>query len=250
MYKKISHNIVEEHFDHPIAASIKKAVDNKKPIKSGITEYYSLSDDGSLGLNDPLPWDIYNENTMTFRMDARSAWMRWAFSIINYSISLNAGLPNTDQVKGRVHKNAMVLGDFIVPYYGITSGNLLATSLIALNDVAMHYINALKDKKDTTDIVKEWDPLVADIAKLMNELNPNNWPTYLISDMFTNLVTGWKNELDARNAGDITADELAIEFLDKLVVTGVPDHKKAGYSSIADTFSRGIIAQFPSLFTE
>jgi hypothetical protein len=252
MYKKITHNIVEEHFNHPVAATIKKTVDNKKVPKQKMEDgtYDILTVDGSLGLHDPLPWDVYNDNTMTFRMDARSAWMKWAFSLINYSIALNAGLMNTDQVKGRVHKNAMALGDFIVPYYGLSAGNLLSTSLIALNDVGMHYILALKDKKPTDDIAKEWEPYVADIAKLLNELNPNNWPKTLVQDMFTNLVNGWKNELDARDKGDITADELAIEYLDKLIVSGVADHRKAGFTSISDNFSRGIIAQFPTMFTE
>jgi len=254
MYKKITHNIVEEHFDHPMATAIKKAVDvdTKKKIKPGMDDMDNYYDDtdGSLGIHDPLPWNVYNDNTMLFRMDSRTAWMKWAFALLNYSISLNGDLPGTDAVKARLNKNAIALGDFLVPYYGLTAGQLLATHLIALNDIGMHYVNALKNDAPVDDIVKSWEPLVADIAKLFNELNPSNWPESLISDMFTNLVKGWQMQLTARATGDTVGDELAIDYMNKLVITGIPDHQKNGYSSIADTFSRGIIAQFPQQFSE
>ena len=255
MYKKITHNIVEEHFDHPIAAVIKNSAYRNSSVKSGMNEYDSdeygtTIPDESLGLHDPLPWNVYNDRTMLFRMDSRTAWMKWAFALLNYSISLNGNLPGTDAVKARLNKNAIALGDFLVPYYGLTAGQLLATRLIAINDIGMHYVNALKNGEPTDDIVKSWEPLVADIAKLFNELNPNNWPESLISDMFSDLVKGWQAQLTARAIGDIVGDELSIDYMNKLVITGVSDHQKAGFSSIADTFSRGIIAQFPGQFME
>jgi hypothetical protein len=231
MYKKITHKIVEEHFRH-------------------IPKNGEYDPNGSLSINDPLPQYVMNENTLIFRMDARTAWAKWAYSLLNYSISLNGDLPGTDQVKGRVHKNAMVLGDFIVPYYGLTAGNLFATSLIALNDVGMHYVNAIKNNESTEEIVASWGPFIADVAKLMNELNPSNWPELLITEMFTNLVNAWQAQLTARATGDTVADEIAIDTINKIVVTGIPDHHAVGYSSIADTFSRGIVAQFPSDFAE
>lgn len=228
MYKLVTHTIKEEHFEHPAV------LPNKIQSAVGGT----------------LPYWVMNENTMQFRMDARTAWMKWAFSLLNYSISLNGNLPGTDQVKGRLNKNAIALGDFMVPYYGLTAGTLFSTSLLSINDVGMHYVNVLKEGKPTEDIVKSWEPLVSDIAKLMSGLNPANWPEPLVRDMFSNLVLGWQQQLTARARGDIMADELAIDYLNKIVVTGVADHVKQGYSSIADTFSRGIIAQFSDMFAQ
>lgn len=249
MYKVISHKIKEEHFSHPALISRNMSRSNEGNVltyNAGLAS--SAIDDGSIGIDDPLPWQVYNEQTMLFRMDARTAWSKWAYSMLNYSISLNGNLEGTDQVKGRVHKNAIVLGDFLVPYYGLTAGNLFATSLIAINDIGMHYVNALKDKQPTEEIVLQWVPHVASIAKLMNELNPNNWPETLIKDQFGNLVKAWQNQLVARANKDIIADEIAIDYINKIAVTGIPDHARGGYSSIADTYSRGIIAQFPGDF--
>jgi hypothetical protein len=234
MYKKISHNIVEEHFEHP--ATLPKGLINN-PIPKQPRE-------------GQLPSFVMNEETMQFRMDARTAWAKWLWSLLNYSISLNGNLPGTDQVKGRMHKNAVALGDFIIPYYGLSAARAVTTAIIAIDDIGMHYVEALKNKESPEEIAKiveSWKPYIADVAKIFNELNPNNWPELTILDMFSGIVQGWQDELTARAKGDLIADEIAIDYLNKLVVTGVPDHGN-GFNSLADTFSRGIIAQFPTMF--
>ena len=200
-----------------------------------------------------LPAAVMNEETMKFRMDSRTAWAKWAWSLINYSISLNGNLAGTEQVKGRMHKNAVALGDFLIPYYGLTAARAVVTALIAIDDIGMHYVEALKAKKtqaELDEIIKTWEPHVAAIAKLFNELNPAYWPEKTVADMFTGVTKGWQDQLTARANGDLIADEIAIDYLNKLVVTGVPDHVNGGFNSLADSFSRGIIAQFPSMFTE
>lgn len=239
MYKKITHNIVEEHFDHPSTLPPKMMNSSKPTIKSSRTSQ--------------LPSYVMNEDTMQFRMDSRTAWAKWVWSLINYSISLNGNLPGTDQVKGRIHKNAVALGDFMIPYYGLTAARAVTTSLIAIDDIGMHYVEALKanvSEQELAKIVESWKPYVADIAKLFNELNPNNWPEKTMADIFTGITEGWQDQLTARDKRNIVSDELAIDYLNKLVVTGVHDHSPSGFNSLADSFSRGIIAQFPDMFAE
>lgn len=251
MYKKISHNIVEEHFDHPAAfqycstgTAMLPTMQYGKNNGNGI----SALSNGSLTANSPLPSYVMTEATMQFRMDSRTAWSRWVWSLLNYSISLNGNLPGTEQVKGRMHKNAIALGDFLIPYYGLSAARAVTTAIIAIDDIGMHYVEALKAGLPTDDIVKSWEPYVSGLANLLNELNPNNWPESLMSDIFKNVIKGWQDELTARAKGDIVADEIAIDYLNKIVVTGVPDHTTPGFASLADIFSRGIVAQFPTMF--
>lgn len=237
MYKKISHNIVEEHFEHPATLpSGMLATPIPTPVKAG-----------------QLPSYVMNEETMQFRMDCRVAWSKWVYSMLNYSISLNGNLSGTDQVKGRVHKNAVALGDFMIPYYGLTASRAFVTALIAIDDVGMHYVEALKKKASEAEIAKivdSWKPYIADIAKIFNELNPSYWPEATVSDIFVGVVQGWQDQLTARAKGDIVADEIAIDYLNKLVVTGVPQNTVNSFSSLADVFSRGIVAQFPDRFAD
>jgi len=237
MYKKISHNIVEEHFAQKAGAVVYNS------------PYAAPATNGSLNSTDELPQYVLNENTMLFRMNCRSAWMKWVYSLMNYAVSLNGNLPGTAQVKGRMHKNAVAISDILVPYYGPTASRLFATSLIAIDDIGMHYVEALNKGEPTEEIVKSWAPLVEDFASILHELNPGNWPTSLITDILLSLVQAWQDQLNARANGDFTADEIAIDTIGKLIVTGIPDHGK-GFDSLADIFSRGIIAQFPSMFQE
>ena len=240
MYKKIIHNIVEEHYDHPAALPVEmRRAKAMRPLNQSKTGQ--------------LPSYVMNEDTMQFRMDARTAWAKWAWSLINYSISLNGNLPGTDQVKGRMHKNAVALGDFLIPYYGLTAARAMTTALIAIDDIGMHYVEALKagaSKEELAVIVETWKPYISDISRLLNELNPNQWPESTVSDIFSGVVQAWQDQLIARAEGNIIAEGIAIDRLDKLVVTGVPNHVTPGFSSLADVFSRGIIAQFPELFAE
>ena len=232
MYTKITHNIVEEHFAHP-------------SIMPRQVQPNQLSDGGA-----PLPGYVMNESTMLFRMDARTAWGKWVWSLMNYSISLNGNLPGTAQVKSRFGKNAAALGDYIVPYYGLTAGDMLTSSLIAIGEVGVDYVDALQKKLPTADIAAKWPKLIDDLVKFLNELNPGNWPVPLLTDIFNHIVSGWTDMLNARAKGDILADELAIDAMNKLVITGLPDHVKHGFSSLSDIFSRGIVAQFPGMFSE
>ena len=249
MYTKISHNIVEEHYGEVMGAGTQSVNPHANPmIKKKPTSGYLIVHDGSLSIHDELPQYVLNEDTMLFRMDARTAWTKWAWSLINYSIALNANLSTTPQVLARLSKNAVALGDFIVPYYGPTAGTLLADSLIAIGNVGVEYVNAVKAGSDTTAIEAKWVPLITDLAKTLNGLNPENWPETLLVDIFTNVVNAWKNQLAAQATNDTVASEIAVDYINKLVATGVKDHVSNGYASLADVFSRGIIAQYPSMF--
>ena len=222
MYKKITHNIVEEHFDHPLATELKKKMEHTPVVPK--TQMLSLSD--------PLPQYVMNEASMVFRMDARSLWSKYAWGLLNYGISMAANLPIKEQVEARTFKNARALGDFITPYYGITAGNALS-----------------EESLDKLRVI--WTKLIDDLAELLHDLNPNFWPETLTRDYFTNMVEYWVDEITARAAKNTVADDEAIENLNKLMVFGVtnsvPSHKTSSY---ADVFSRGIIAQFPSMFSE
>lgn len=236
MYSTIKHHIVEEHFDHPAV------------LPPHIKE--KLANLGLLGLGpaDELPLAVMNERTLVFRMDSRSAWARFSWSLLNYSISMNAQLPGTPQVETRLLKSATALGDFLIPYYGITAGNEFGDKLAAIAKVGAEVVDAVRDERSLDEFQTVWATLIDDLAVFLNELNPGNWPKILLVELFTNLVTTWTAAIQARYNEEWDNNEEALENLNKLVVTGIADHANQGFSSIADVVSRGIIAQYPSLF--
>lgn len=248
MYKRTSHEIVEEHFDHPavlptqLTASANLMYMPRPTI--GATN-------GSLAIGDTLPAYVMTEPTMLFRMDSRTLWSKYAWGLLNFGISLNNKVPGTEAVQARAIKNASNIGDMLIPYYGTTAGNKVADYLASVAQIGINAIKAIKDKERITSIVLLWDPVINDLVEYLHELNPNNWPRELMKDYFNNLVKYWVDEAVARDANDIVAAELAIDRINRLVIIGTanstPSHKS---SSLADVFSRGIIAQFPTLFAE
>ena len=240
MYKKISHNIIEEHY-----------TDGYSPDRKARANNLIHDNNGSFGINDPLPAYVMNENSLNFRMDARSLWAKYTWGLLNYGISLNGMLPSTDLVEARVIKNAAAIGDFMAPYYGVTAGERVGKLLAGIGQVGIDVVKATKENEPLNTLVSMWETLIEQLAELFNELNPNNWPETLISDYFANMVKFWTKQIVARANKDEIADEIAIEHLYKIMVIGfsnsVPSHK---ISSLSDSFSRGIIAQFPALFAE
>ncbi|CAB4130167.1 hypothetical protein UFOVP116_303 [uncultured Caudovirales phage] len=237
MYKKISHNIVEEHY---ATSQMPRSSYKAKPVENE-----------TLCIDSELPDYVMNENSLNFRMDARSLWAKYTWGLLNYGISLNGMLPSTDLVEARVIKNAIAIGDFITPYYGVSAGSRVSKLLAGIGQIGIDVVKATKEQEPLDNLLSMWDTMIEQLSKLLNELNPNNWPESLMCDYLKNLVKCWTNQIVARDSGDEVADEAAVEQLYKIVVIGitnsVPSHK---ISSLSDAFSRGIIAQFPTLFAE
>lgn len=229
MYKTITHNIKEEHFDHP-----------------AILPQTLLAND----IFAPLPKVVINERTLVFRMDSRTMWTRYALGMINYSVSYFGKLEGTASVERNLSRNAATVGDFFVPYYGITSGTKIANllSVILINGVKV--VQLLAEKRDIDTYIGIWDKQIYELATYLHELNPGQYPKDLVNEMMKNLTKFWIEDFNARLLGDFASDAVALDNILKVAVVGLPNHINKGYSSIADILSRGIIAQFPLSFAE
>lgn len=234
MYKKITHDITEEHFSHP-------AVLPDHVAKAMMAGEFTLSQ--------PLPPAVMTEVTMTFRMDSRTLWTRYALGMINFSVSDFGNLASTDNVKNSLARNAAAIGTFFTPYYGLTTSDKISSLLNALTKNGEKIVEIIKSgQTDVAVYMDIWAKECAALAEYFNEINPNNYPKDLLTEMFINLTKAWRDDFVARYAKDFAADAVALDNILKIGVTGIPNHTRAGYSSIADVLSRGIIAQFPLLF--
>lgn len=238
MYKKISHNIVEEHFDHP---AVLPAGMIDKPVSMAMTP------DGLA----PLPSVVLNERTLIFRMDSRTLWTRYALGMINFSVSDFGNMPSTPNVEKNLSRNAAAVGDFFIPYYGITAGTKIGNLLSILLLNGTRVVETIKNKQTDIAVYKGiWSRQIDDLATYLNELNPGQYPKVLLVEMFTNLTNFWTEDFIARSTDDFAADAVALDNILKVAVSGIPNHANKGYSSLADILSRGIVAQFPLLFLE
>jgi hypothetical protein len=202
------------------------------------------------GVLPPLPSVVINERTLIFRMDSRTLWTRYALGMINYSVSDFGGMPSTPQVESNLSRNAAAVGNYFVPYYGLTAGTKIGDLLAVLVRNGTKIVQAIKARGDY-DVYKEiWFREIDSLVNYLNEINPSQYPKDLLKEMFINLTNFWVEDFEARFNQDFAADAIALDNILKVAVIGIPDHANKGYSSIADILSRGIISQFPLSFVE
>jgi len=87
MYKKITHDIVEEHFDD--VAGLSRAIKAASVVTPVTGE---------------LPALVINERTLVFRMDSRTLWTRYSLGMINFSVSDFGNLDSTPSVEKNLKK--------------------------------------------------------------------------------------------------------------------------------------------------
>jgi hypothetical protein len=228
MYKKITHDIVEEHFDN--------MVQNNNVTK--------------VSANGKLPNLVINEATMTFRMDSRTLWTKYALGLVNFAVSDVADLPTTDSVEQRMYKSATLIGDFFMPYYGIRAGSEIGRLLTEIFKNGVDVVGAVKTKSDIVPYQILWSEQTKELAELFNKLNPGQYPTSLLLEMLDALTKLWTDNIIARYTNNIILNAESIDGINKLVITGIANHVNKGYQSLADVLSRGVIAQYPLAFLE
>lgn len=204
----------------------------------------------SLSIGDPLPAVVINERTLIFRMDSRTLWTRYSLGMINYSVSSFGGLGSTPSVEKNLAKSAAAVGDFFIPYYGMKSGNKIGSLLIAIANNGAKVVEAIKNKRDIAAYETIWNKQLEELASYLNEINPGQYPIDLLTEQFSSLVKLWAEDFYARYNSDYITDSIALDNILKVAVSGIPNHVNKGYISIADTLSRGVIAQFPLSFVE
>ena len=234
MYKKITHDIVEEHFDYPIALPSKM----KATMEQHMT---SLS---------PLPAVVINEKTLIFRMDSRTLWTKYALGLVNYAVSSVADLSTTPSVEERLTKAATLIGDYFTPYYGIRAGTEIGKLLTDIFETGVKVVEVLKINGDIVPLQIKWNEQTKALAELFNKLNPGQYPVLLLEEMLQALTRLWTDNIKARITQNIIMNAESIDGINKLVITGIANHVNKGYQSLADVLSRGVIAQYPLLFVE
>lgn len=222
MYRRIRHKTEEHYIDGKLV----------KPL-----------------IGDSLPTIVINEKTMNFRMDNRTLWTRYSLGMINFSVALYSNM-NSDNVLENLQRAALACGNYFTPYYGFNASKKIGSLLSVIGVNGSKVAEALKDNRDIAAFETIWDKQIEELATYLNELNPQHWPKDTLDEMFINLTALWVDDFKARLAKDFVADALALDNIVKVAVSGIPNHVYKGYTSIADTISKGIIAQSPMTFAE
>ena len=217
MYKKITHNITEEHFGHPVATQIKKVVDkdHKHVVKP---KWMPMS---------PSAFIQTVDNYWTNYLDKMNQVITQVGGTEQDLISVEDGLFNG--IDG--------LGTALKQYYGTEFGERMIsqTRMLALTMISI--IRAIRDHQDTKNMLNNriYNLVANDMGQYMQSAN-NSWNFNMVKKMISDLADAWVAQAKAVQNKDGVAQNASKDAARKLA---------HGFASI---LSDGIIAQHPEKF--
>jgi hypothetical protein len=249
MYKKITHYIVEEHFDGSNAI-----VD--KMFAQGCSNTSNISNTGNTGNTmhsfssaSPGMARVYNnlniqkaieqalsmDNAIKLRFKSRQVWHEHFWYAKELISAIISGLPITTS---SIHlENATLkISEIIGKYYSKMKGEEFNTLLSDLNATIGTLTTLAKKGSSLTDAKLQADQKISAIANFLDSLNPINWPKEAVKEVLTTYVYLLIDYVDAKISGNTETESKTKDEIIALL------------NSLAETFSAGIIEQFPELF--
>lgn len=212
MYKKITHNIVEEHFDHPIASQIKKSME-KKTITN----------------------EVFSETK--FRSDVNAYFEKYRNSL-NSLITSSAGTDDEFlSAFDNMFRTAWIddLGNLSKAIYLTEFGERLNENMRILATSLFLVLQSLKVGKEPVVLSGRMQFFANDLAGNLNAFNPA-WTFNIVNPLLNGIIIDLLNQAKAK-----TAKNLALEQqLAQKVATG--------FDTLAKTLIDGMISQNPERF--
>ena len=153
-------------------------------------------------------------------------------------ISLLDDSADKDATVGRLLRNQTDIGNAVKPFYGDAAGAALTQKLREHILIAADLIAAAKagDGAKVASEQARWQKNAAEIAALLNKVNPRFWKKAALTSMLNEHLTLTTAEVVARLNHDWSADVAAYDRI----------HRHA--LGMADALSTGIVKQFPRRF--
>jgi hypothetical protein len=184
MYKRILHQITEEHFDRPMASTFEPT------------------------------------SAVQLRASVRNAFGILSMRVRSY---LNLNTMSTDEqtaIDIQLAKDLSKITDIINTYYGINASTEFDSKMQAYVTNTIELIRAIGLKADTTNILNRRTLVITELATLLTGLNAAQWPTSAVADLLTKISDAWAAQATARNDKDWVADQMAFDQAYSLFVSG------------------------------
>ena len=265
MYKKITHHIVEEHFDHPIAAELKSKIEKKskatidymgrvmdpltgKPAIDPSTGEFVYADTNiSKAKSHPAKKtntkpksyiEIYDLSPLSLiEKHSLNRWSCLNTRIRSLVISITEGDDDLDLLKARMADDITKISELLVECYGqdaaTTFSKLLSDVVLSLADVLM-LVKADKDTTKAMTIMADATKALGDFAEAANSA----WPSKAVVGIFTQVENLYIMQAISRIKKEWAAGVQAADDAYNIMVVGQDD----GSPSFADIFSAGLLS--------
>ena len=263
MYKKITHQIVEEHFAHPIAAELKTNVDKTKP-KSEVDYLGRVLDpithkpmiDKKTGKyvyavkpmlhpdkkTNPKPKgyiEYYNLSPLSqVEKDSLNYFGQLAWRIRSLVISTTSGDKDIDLLKTRMAGDIDNISKIVEEVYGTDASTQFSK---LLNEVTLNLVDVItlvNQDVDTTDSMKKLNDSNVALGNFLEKAN-SKWPSKTVSDLLSQIENLYIMQTISRMKKEWEAGVAAADNAYDIFVVKQDD----GGPSLADIFSHGILCE-------
>lgn len=222
MYKKITHHIVEEHFEHPAATEIKNHVDAYCPTGP----IMSMADTPS---------------SMRLKMTLRTAFNHLIAGFRGHVVAHTA--EEISAIDSKISADITNISNLIKSYYGDAAAVAFRSKLDAYIIDAVKVIEASKAGPVSGDLDTKLKASISDLASFLGSVNPTVWPADAVTSILTKVAEDFVAQVTSRAKKDYAGDIDAFNRARQLLVNG-----SATSTGFADIVANGIIQQFPALF--
>jgi len=222
MYKKVTHHITEEHFAHPQAADIKKAVESKKPIKP--KSFYIVNDTECYGLDNFSKHNIY-------------AWSGLAGRLHDIVVSVCSGSLDSADLITQLATDISKISKMISPIATDAQVTQFNTLLTTWSAAVLTTITDTVGGKDTTADMTALTASISALATFLNSIE-TTWDASTVTTILTNVSNLYIAQATARVNKDWAGSSAASNNAYKALVVEQDD----GSPSLADIFASGIIS--------
>lgn len=221
MYKKITHNIVEEHYSHPMAGEIKNMVEGAQ-VAPGID----------------------TEPAFKIRMEAKQYLSDFAWRLRSYIINALDGGAELTVIEEYLNKTLAEIGKIISVFYGAEASAKAAQHLTGIMTGVFEAAKAAKANQPLVISKAKVTTHIAELAKLLGSANPMAWPETAVAELLTRAANAIVAQIEARQKRDWAADQAAADLANEILVTG-----RVGSPSFADVFARGLTRKMTQKFS-
>lgn len=233
MYKKITHNITEEHFAHPIAAELKKKIDKTIVSPTPKTK---------------LPAKTSSETALY--LASHELFGKLYAGVRDYLVAALEGAPDTEYITKQLLSDINKFGPVIAGYYSTQVGDEVALHLTEFAKTFTELVTAAKMGKDYAKLTTISLSHLDNLARVLGRINPAHWPEATVKEYLYEYASYVLEQVKSRVRRDWESDRIAKENSSKVLMSGpITTGKLSGKQDLANVFASGLISQFPALFT-
>lgn len=228
MYKRITHNIVEEHFDHPLATEIK----SKLAPRQG-------------------PPSVTSDAEVQFRRKTDNLFARLSRGLRSYIVSAIGTDSDAEFIKTQLIAAVNEFAPELTEYYSPTVVAEITGNLLGFINPFVQLVMYAKVNSDYSTYLTAATASLDALAGSLNLINPANWPEETVKEYLHEYLTCLVEQVKARLKEDWVADADQVEFGNSLLLHGpVPNGPLKDMPGFAVVFANGIVNQFPIRFPQ